>query len=125
MIRFRHSGNFNNAERFLTHSKLAQYRSILNEYGRIGVDALEAATPIDTGITSGSWEYNVTQRQGRFVIDWTNSHIVDGVMIAVIIQYGHGTRSGGYVEGRDYINPAMKPIFDRIADDLYEEVTDV
>ncbi len=125
MIRFRHHGNFNNAERFLSKSRTEEYLAILNKYGKVGVDALISATPVDTGITSGSWGYRVAQKRGRYTIEWTNDHIVDGVMIAVIIQYGHGTGSSGYVEGRDYINPAMKPIFDKIADDLYKEVANL
>jgi hypothetical protein len=123
MITFKHGGNFNNVEKFLSKDRDAQYRAILNRYGQIGVNALVSVTPVDTGITSESWRYEITSIKGGYVIIWSNIHVVDGINIAAIVQYGHGTRSGGYIQGRDYINPVMKPIFDKIADDLYKEVT--
>lgn len=95
---------------------------ILNQYGQEGVEALRAATPKDTGTTANSWSYAVHKGTGSITITWSNSNIVDGVPIAVILQYGHGTRNGGYVQGTDYINPAMKPIFDKIAQRAWEEV---
>lgn len=125
MITFKHSGSFNNSEIFLGRNRDRAYRVILEKYGALGVDALASATPIDSGITSESWGYEITQTKGRHSITWTNNHVVDGVIIAVVIQYGHATRSGGYVEGRDFINPVMKPIFDLIAENLYKEVSDL
>lgn len=125
MIRFKHSGSFSNSERFLVRNKSKTFNQLLERCGRQGIRALVQATPVDSGITAESWNYEIKRSKGRYEITWTNSHVVDGVNIAVIIQYGHGTGSGGYVEGRDYINPAMKPIFDRIAEDLYTEVTKV
>lgn len=125
MIRFKHSGSFSNTERFLTRNKARDYREVLNRYGQVGISALEAATPVDSGITAGSWGYLVSRKGSRYTITWTNDHIHDGIPIAVIIQYGHGTKSGRYVEGRDYINPAMKPIFDALAENLYKEVTEL
>lgn len=125
MIRFKHGGSFVNTERFLERGKNADYRTTFNRYGSAGVDALEAATPVDSGITAGSWGFEVTRKGGRYTITWTNEHIHNGIPIAIIIQYGHGTGSGGYVEGRDYINPAIRPIFDDLAEKLYKEVTEL
>lgn len=96
---------------------------MLQKYGREGVRALSSATPIDSGKTANSWDYEIKQYQGGARISWTNSNVVDGVPIAIILQYGHGTRNGGYVQGRDYINPAIQPIFDKLAKDVWEEVT--
>lgn len=122
MIIFKHKGNFNNTEKFLKKASRANYLHILHEYGRRGVAALSSATPVDSGVTASSWSYEIRTLRNSFVINWKNSHIEDGVPIAIIIQYGHATRNGGYVEGRDYINPAMKPIFDNMAKELWREV---
>lgn len=123
MIIIKQKGNFDKTEKFLKKATRANYLRILNEYGRRGVAALSSATPIDTGLTASSWSYEIKTLRNSFVINWKNSHIVDGVPIAIIIQYGHATRNGGYVEGRDYINPAMKPLFDELAKELWREVT--
>ena len=125
MITFKHSGNFNNTESFFKRTKqiLARYRSLLERYGEEGVSALAAATPTESGITATSWDYKISTTKSSLKISWTNSNVKDGVPIAVIIQYGHGTGTGGYVQGRDYINPAMRPIFDRIIQDIWAEVT--
>ena len=123
MIIIKHKGNFNNTERFLKKAIRADYLRILNDYGRRGVVALSSATPVDSGLTASSWDYEVKVARNAFYINWTNSHIVDGVPIAIIIQYGHATKNGGYVEARDYINPAMKPIFDDMAKEIWREVT--
>lgn len=123
MIIIKHKGNFNNTERFLKKAIRADYLRILNDYGRRGVVALSSATPVDSGLTASSWDYEVKISRNAFYINWTNSHIVDGVPIAIIIQYGHATKNGGYVEARDYINPAMKPIFDDMAKEIWREVT--
>jgi len=95
----------------------------LDRYGQAGVDALSSATPLDSGETASSWGYRIKKRKNSVVIEWTNSNVVDGVPIAVILQYGHGTRNGGYVQGRDYINPAIRSIFDQIAADVWKEVS--
>ena len=89
----------------------------------MGVSALESATPVDSGLTASSWDYEIHQSRNSAKIVWTNSNINQGVPIAIILQYGHGTRNGGYVQGRDYINPAIKPVFDRIAEGVWKEVT--
>ena len=96
----------------------------LERFGRIGVNALSQATPAETGETANSWDYQVTRKAGRYIISWHNTHEDDGVNVAVIIQYGHGTGTGGYVQGRDYINPTMRPVFDQILEDVWRQVTD-
>jgi hypothetical protein len=97
--------------------------SNLDHYGRVGVSALAKATPSETGETANAWRYEISRKRGRVTINWINDHVDDGVNVAVIIQYGHGTGTGGYVEGRDYINPAMRPVFDQIAQDVWRQVT--
>lgn len=97
--------------------------SILNKYGQLGVQALQTATPIDTGQTAASWSYTVKRKNGGYSLDFYNGHTNQGVNIAIILQYGHGTGIGTYVEGVDYINPALKPIFDQISEQIWEEVT--
>lgn len=118
-------GDFSKTQRFL--AKLAKPNIIerLKAYGSMGVDALAAATPKNSGKTSGSWGYEVKQSGKTYSIVWTNTNVVNGVPIAVILQYGHGTGTGGYVEGRDYINPAIQPIMDRIAEDVWKVVASV
>lgn len=123
MISIRYKGDLSKTHKFLTHALKADYKAILDKYGRRGVDALREATPVRTGKTANSWYYTIEKKYNSIILSWSNSNINDGVPIAVILQYGHGTGSGGYVEGIDYINPAMKPLFERIADDLFEEVT--
>lgn len=123
MITFKQSGNFNNTEKFLTRAAKLSYLDILKKYGQIGVSALASATPVDSGLTSQSWDYQIKMSKGSFIIYWTNTNIVDGVLIAAILQYGHGTRNGGYIQGRDYINPTIQPIFDKILDEAWKEVT--
>lgn len=117
-------GNWSNTEEYLKTVEKYNPRSVLEKYGRKGVKALAAATPYKTGETAGSWAYRVSVRNkgGYARLEFYNTHIVDDVPIAVILQYGHGTRNGGYVEGRDYVNPAIQPIFDQIAEDLWNEV---
>ena len=96
---------------------------IMNQFGKEGVSALAAATPSRSGLTSKSWNYEVTRKGNNWKITWTNSNVNKGANIAVLIQYGHGTRNGGYVVGRDYINPAIRPVFDKIAKQAWKEVT--
>lgn len=123
LFKLESSGSFNNMEKFLrTMSKGDIYKS-LDKYARQGVAALASATPLDTGETKTSWGYEVKKSRGSYTITWTNGHTEDGVPIAIILQYGHGTGTGGYVQGQDYINPAMKPIFDTIAENVWKAVT--
>ena len=123
MITISHSGDFKNTEKFLSKSLASNYMSILNSYGKQGVSALQSATPTDSGQTATSWSYTINRNKRGVSIVWNNSNIVNGVNVAVVLQYGHATSNGGYVKGRDYINPAIMPIFDRIAEDLWKEVT--
>ena len=122
VVMFRQKGDFRRTSDFLKRANRLNLDIILNQYGQEGVEALRAATPKDTGTTANSWSYVVHKGTGSITITWSNSNIVDGVPIAVILQYGHGTRNGGYVQGTDYINPAMKSIFDKIAQRAWEEV---
>lgn len=122
MIVIRQHGNFNNTERFLTRARKLDVRTILDRYGKEGVDALASATPVRTGLTASSWGYEISVTKNGYSIAWTNSNVVDGVPIAIILQYGHGTGTGGYVQGIDYINPAIKPIFDEIEAGVWREV---
>jgi hypothetical protein len=122
VVMFRQKGSFKRTSDFLKRASSLNLNAILNQYGQEGVEALRAATPMDTGTTANSWSYSIHKGTGSITITWSNSNIVDGVPIAVILQYGHGTRNGGYVQGTDYINPAMKPIFDKIAQRAWEEV---
>lgn len=116
-------GSFKNSERWLKKALGSNYMDILHEYGRKGVESLSAATPVDTGLTASSWYYQIEESDGRISINWLNSNVNKGVNIAIIIQYGHGTGKGGYVVGRDYINPALRSIFDAMADKAWKEVT--
>ena len=122
MVIVKQKGDFSKTEKFLnTISKKLYYRN-LQKYAEQGVAALASATPVDSGTTANSWGYEIRQTKNSVSIYWTNSNVNKGVPIAVIIQYGHGTRNGGYVQGRDYINPAMRPIFDKIAENVWKEV---
>lgn len=123
MITFSQKGDFSKALGFLEKAKGLVNLSILDKYGREGVAALASATPFDSGETARSWYYKVERRRGSASIVFYNSNIQNGVPIAIILQYGHGTRNGGWVEGRDYINPTIQPIFDRLTDELWREVT--
>lgn len=123
MIAVRHSGNFNKTEKFLKKMSKGGIFKTLSGYGQRGVSALAAATPRRSGKTASSWSYEIEQGVGSYSIVWKNSNTNQGVNIAVILQYGHGTRNGGFVQGRDYINPAMRPIFDQIANEAWREVT--
>ena len=121
-ISFTSKGDFSKTIKFLNKVKNVKINDILSKYGKIGVTALSQATPKDSGVTSRSWNYKIEVNNDNASIVWYNTNVVKGVNIAVILQYGHGTRNGGWVEGRDYINPAMKPIFDKIADQVWKEV---
>ena len=123
-IKFKQKGNFSRTEMFFERCKNLFKIGVLDQYGREGVNALAMATPVDSGITAASWRYKVTNTKGSVSIEWYNdSETKTGIPIVVLVQYGHGTRNGGYVKGNDFINPAMKPIFDKIADALWKEVT--
>ena len=123
MISFRHKGDFSKLTRFLERAKNLVHLSDLDRYGREGVAALASATPVDTGKTAASWYYDIKINKESASITFDNSNIQNGVPIAIILQYGHGTRNGGWVEGRDYINPVIQPIFDKIAEEAWKEVT--
>ena len=123
MISFRHKGDFSKTTRFLKRAKELDISRILNQYGGEGVSALASATPKESGETANSWYYEIEYSKRSATINFLNSHINKGVPIAIILQYGHGTGTGGWVQGRDYINPAIQPIFDKIADNAWREVT--
>lgn len=122
VIRVNQKGDFSKTFRFLRKLKQKKFIKKLNEYGRMGVEALSAATPVRSGLTAASWGYILEYNGDNVSIIWTNTNNNHGVYIAVLLQYGHGTRNGGYVVGRDYINPAMQPVFDKIAEDAWLEV---
>ena len=123
MITFRHKGDFSKLSKYLERAKEAVRLGTLDKYGSEGVAALASATPVDSGLTASSWYYEITRTNGSVSINFNNSNIQNGVPIAIILQYGHATRNGGWVEGRDYINPAIQPIFDKLADSAWREVT--
>ena len=122
MINIRQKGDFKNLSSFLEKTKEKLNLGLLDKYGREGVAALQAATPKDTGKTSESWYYKIERKNGSVSLTFLNSNQNKGVPIAIILQYGHATRNGGYVEGVDYINPALRPIFDKIAEEAWKEV---
>lgn len=123
MISFNHKGDFSKLNTYLERLKRINYSSILDKYGKEGVAALAASTPIESGRTASSWYYEVSGGRDQVKITFLNSHVNQGVPIAIILQLGHGTGTGGWVEGRDYINPAVQPVFDRITDEAWREVT--
>lgn len=123
MITFRHKGDFSKSMRYLERVKETARLGILDKYGREGVAALASATPVESGLTANSWYYEIKRTSESASINFYNSNIQNGVPIAIVLQYGHGTGTGGWVEGRDYINPAIQPVFDKIVTELWEEVT--
>ena len=123
MIGFRQKGDFSKTTNFLSKLKQKVNVDSLDRYGRQGVAALSSATPVDTGLTANSWYYKIERDENSVKIVFCNSNIQNGIPIAIILQYGHGTGTGGWVEGRDYINPAIQPVFDKIANDAWREVT--
>ena len=117
-------GDFKRTEKFLNWVSKGQYISrVLDRYGRLGVDALASATPVESGITAASWSFKTNASRGSWSITWYNNHNAGGRPLVIMLQYGHATGTGGYVQGRDFINPAIKPIFDKIADNVWKEVT--
>lgn len=125
MISFRQKGDFSKATNYLMKLKKAVGMKDLSKYGKAGVAALSSATPVDSGVTASSWYYEIDNQNGRVSINFCNSNVNEGVPIAIILQYGHGTGTGGWVQGRDYINPAILPVFDRIAEEAWREVTEL
>lgn len=125
MIKFTQKGDFSKVTKYFEKVNRKTGLSKLDYYGKMGVDALREATPKDTGLTSNSWVYEARIASNRIDLEWHNTNFNKGVPIAVILQFGHGTGTGGWVEGRDYINPAMRPVFDKIAEDLWKEMTEV
>lgn len=116
-------GSFNNTERYLSKLSKSDVFDILSKYGNMGVIALSNATPTDSGETAGSWYYEIEQRPGYYSIKWHNRHVIEGRPIAILLQYGHGTGTGGYVQGRNFIMPAIQPIFEQMANEAWKEVT--
>ena len=125
MISFRQKGDFSNLSSYLERVKEKVKLGDLDKYGRAGVAALASATPVDSGQTANSWYYEIERQNGSVSIVFNNSNVNKGVPIAIILQYGHGTGTGGWIQGRDYINPAIQPIFDEIANNAWKEVTKV
>lgn len=125
MISFRQKGDFSKLNRYFEKLKEATKIGVLDKYGRAGVEALSSATPTRTGVTAASWSYKINRKNGSVSLDFYNSNVNEGVPIAIIIQYGHGTGTGGWVEGIDYINPAIQPLFKKLADDAWKEVTSI
>ena len=123
MIRIIQRGDFSKVTGWLEHVKEGFNRGILDKYGKMGVEALKNATPVDTGLTASSWYYELSHEDGLATIEFHNSNVNKHVNIAIILQYGHGTGTGGWVEGRDYINPALQPIFDQLAEEAWKEVS--
>lgn len=125
MISFRQKGDFKKLNSYLERLEEVIKLGNLNKYGERGVSALASATPVDTGLTASSWQYSINREKDSVSISFENTNINNGVSIAILLQYGHGTRNGGYVQGRDYINPAIQPLFDQIAEEAWKEVTRV
>ena len=123
MISFRQKGDFSKLDRYFERLRETAKIGVLDKYGKAGVAALSSATPTETGLTASSWYYEIKRQNGSISLEFYNSNVNKGVPIAIILQYGHGTGTGGWVEGRDYINPAIQPIFDKIANDAWKEVT--
>ena len=123
LIKIKHKGNFNNAERFFNRVLKREYLNILEQYGRTGVDILRNATPSESGKTADSWDFGIEEGKGTVTLYWTNSNENKGVNIAILLIYGHGLQNGSYVQGIDFVNPAMRPIFEKIANESWKEVT--
>ena len=122
MLKIRTKGKLNNTHKFLNKASKQDFFQCLDVYGAKGVQALSNSTPVDTGYTASCWKYKIHEYKHHIALEWYNTNVVNGCPIAIVLQYGHGTRNGGYVEGIDYINPALKPIFDEIADSVWKEL---
>lgn len=126
IVSFKHQGDFKNLEKFLKTNKdqKTSFKNLLTDYGRRGVEILKEHTPKDTGKTANSWTYSVSVTKQGFGIEWTNTNkTASGIPVVILLQYGHATGTGGFVKGRDFINPAMQPLFDQLVEELWEEVT--
>lgn len=123
MIQVKHKGSFSNLERFFNRVSRRDYLNVLEKYGELGVRALSQSTPEDSGTTASSWDYEITNDRNSTRIAFTNSNSNDGVLIAILLRYGHGTGTGGFVQGRDFITPAIQPVFDQLANEVWREVT--
>ncbi len=124
-ITFRHRGDFSKTEKFFHRIMKRDYLNVFERYGRAGVSALAAVTPKDSGETASFWNYEISHNRTNSSITFLNENIQNGVNIAILLQYGHGTRNGGYVVGRDYINPAIRPVFDKMAEDAWREIVNL
>lgn len=122
-IKITSSGSFSKTERWVARMARGDFYASMERFAQEGVDALEQFTPVDSGLTAQSWTYEISRDEEGVQITWKNTNIVNGFPVAIKLQYGHGTRNGGYVKGEDYINPAMRPTFERIADEVWREVT--
>ena len=122
-VTFQVTGSFQRMQAFLQNAAKLNIPAILQKYGQEGVAALQLHTPVDSGLAAESWDYVVESKGGTYTIVWTNSDVESGFPVAIMLQYGYGTGTGGYVQGRDYINPAMQPIFDKIANEVWRVVT--
>lgn len=123
VITFESSGSFDRTEKFLTKIGGGDLYTSIGRLAQEGVNALAAATPVDSGATANAWSYTIQKTRGGVTIEWTNGNMVNGVPVAILLQHGHGTGTGGYVRGRDFINPAMRPIFDKISEEVWRAVT--
>ena len=117
------TGDFKNTEKYLKRLKDGELFGNFDRFGRSGVEALASATPTDTGLTANSWGYRIIRNKKNPGIEWYNTNVNRGTNVSILIQYGHGTGTGGYVAGIDYINPAIRPIFDKIVEDVWKQVT--
>lgn len=124
MFTVKHKGDFNHIERFFNRVLKRNYLNIISDYAKRGVEALREHTPVDDGETAAAWDYEIVSQDGMTTLYFTNSHIENGVNIAILLIYGHGTRNGGYVEGIDFVSPALAPVFYELADSLWKEVTE-
>lgn len=122
MISFKHQGSFANTERFMRNNLNNSYDSIFKRYAEMGLDALTSATPVSSGETAGSWEYRIKKSKNKTTIEWSNSHMAGNVPVVILLHYGHATKSGSFIQGRDFINPSIRPVFDKISEELWKEV---
>ena len=122
MIKLSSNGDWSKTTSFLRRAYKFDMGALLKKYAEQGLKALSAATPVDTGLAASSWGYRIDVKKGESTITWTNSDIEGGCSVVLLIQYGHGTRNGGYIQGRDFINPAMQPVFDNMVEEIWKEV---
>lgn len=123
MISFTSRGSFDKMEKFLREMQHLNVRRIIEPYAREGVNALAAATPVESGLAANSWDYNIKTSRGGVTVEWTNSNVENGFPVVIMLQYGYATGTGGFVAGRDFINPAIRPVFDKISNAVWKAVT--